>query len=251
MRRRWSRCRVSRETRIGSGTRRNIKIHNNTWSNNRPTKLHGGTRIHREREKALNGLPAGITVVRATPKNGGGNGEFWRAPSPRPGGAPAPKIGGGALTTSSPSRRSAPGEAGTRQPLPRHGWRSRCGESVPTRVQCGFPGTAWTTTARASPSDSAELQFNFVHHLDAPPPTCKVATHTTAKPSPGGGNRRSLRGRWRPGFYAPIGGPSLRWRRGYDGVRRCVNGHHRLLSGGPLFPSQTLLSLVRTRCPLH
>ena len=72
MRRRWSRCRVSRETRIGSGTRRNIKIQNNTWSNNRPTKLHGGTRIHREREKALNGLPAGITVVRATPKNGGG-----------------------------------------------------------------------------------------------------------------------------------------------------------------------------------
>ena len=31
------------------------------------------------------------------------------------------------------------------------------GESVPTRVQCGFPGTAWTTTARTSPSESGAL----------------------------------------------------------------------------------------------
>ena len=93
MRRRWSRCRVSRETRIGSGTRRNIKIHNNTWSNNRPKKLHGGTRIHREREKALDGLPARDHCGESDPQKRGGNGEFWRAPSPRPGGAPAPKIG--------------------------------------------------------------------------------------------------------------------------------------------------------------
>ena len=28
---------------------------------------------------------------------------------------------------------------------------------MPTRVQCGFPGTAWTTTARASPSESGAL----------------------------------------------------------------------------------------------
>ena len=31
------------------------------------------------------------------------------------------------------------------------------GQSVPTRVQCGFPGTAWTTTARARPSESGAL----------------------------------------------------------------------------------------------
>ena len=48
------------------------------------------------------------------------------------------------------------------------GWDMRCrrrtglypigfGESVPTRVQYGFPDTTWTTTARASPCDSADL----------------------------------------------------------------------------------------------
>ena len=31
------------------------------------------------------------------------------------------------------------------------------GQSVPTRVQCGFPGTTWTTTARTSPSESGAL----------------------------------------------------------------------------------------------
>ncbi len=31
------------------------------------------------------------------------------------------------------------------------------GESVPTRFQCGFPGTSWTTTARASPSERGAL----------------------------------------------------------------------------------------------
>ena len=36
-------------------------------------------------------------------------------------------------------------------------YRRGLGESVPTHVQCGFPGTAWTTTARALPSDSADL----------------------------------------------------------------------------------------------
>ena len=66
-------------------------------------------------------FPPGITVVRATPKNGGGNGELWRAPSPRPGGAPAPKKWG-ALSPPSPLPYGAPlrrARRGTREAQPR------------------------------------------------------------------------------------------------------------------------------------
>ena len=34
------------------------------------------------------------------------------------------------------------------------------GQSVPTRVQCGFPGTAWTTTARTAPSEREALWWS-------------------------------------------------------------------------------------------
>ena len=61
-------------------------------------------------------------------------------------------------------------------------YRRGLGESMPTRDQCGFPGTAWTTTARASPSDSADLQLSkscttYVRH-----PRCSRVTHTTPRP---------------------------------------------------------------------
>ena len=85
---------------------------------------------------------------------------FRVAHLPLPGGAPALKSRV-ALTTSSPSRRGAPDEAGTRQPPPRHGWRSRRGESVPTRVQQGFPGKAPTTAARALPSERKALRWSI------------------------------------------------------------------------------------------
>ena len=88
-----------------------------------------------------------------------GRGKWW-APLTPPRWRTSAEKGGVAPSTSSPSR-AAPRRAV-------RGGDARCrrrtrlypggfGESVPTRVQCGFPGTAWTTTARASPSDSADL----------------------------------------------------------------------------------------------
>ena len=114
VRRRWSRCRVSGETRIGSGTRRNIKTHNNTWSNNRTTKLHGGTRIHREREKALNGLPARDHCGESDPQKGEAKGVPTPVPLCPPAWRTSAKKGGVALTTSTPPVRHAvtPGEEG-------------------------------------------------------------------------------------------------------------------------------------------
>ena len=82
----------------------------------------------------LVGLPAGTTVVRATPSGEGRWGEFSCAPPPPARWRTSAKNEGVALTTSSPSRRGAPCDAGTRRAPPRHGCRSRRGESVPTRV---------------------------------------------------------------------------------------------------------------------
>jgi len=53
-----------------------------------------------------------------------------------------------------PTRRARPAHA---DPHPTALYRRGHGQSVPTRLQCGLPGTALTTTARALPSDSADL----------------------------------------------------------------------------------------------
>ena len=83
---------------------------------------------------ALDGLPARDHCGGSDPETRGGKGgqrpghlspRSWRTSAEKPGVAPS---------TSSPSRRSAPGEAGTRRAPPRHGCRRRRGESVPTRV---------------------------------------------------------------------------------------------------------------------
>ena len=73
-------------------------------------------------------------------------------------GASAPKIGGSLSPPSPPPvrRHDAPE---TPRPPPRHGCRSRRGESVPNRFQQGFPGKAPTIAARAPPSESADLSL--------------------------------------------------------------------------------------------
>ena len=108
----------------------------------------------------LEAFPPGITVEGATPEN-----EGWKD-GQRPGHLStgswhtSGQKGGFAPSTSSPSR-AAPrravrggGHAGRR---PTALYRGGLGESVSTHVQCGFPGTALTTAARAAPYDSAVL----------------------------------------------------------------------------------------------
>ena len=77
------------------------------------------------------------------------------------------------------------------------GWRGAPAPSNPDR------GKLSTTTARASPSESADLRWsNACTTCLRHPPPCKGATHTTARAwTPGAGNRRSFRGLWRPGFF--------------------------------------------------
>ena len=67
---------------------------------------------------------------------------------------------GVAPSTIPPSRaaRRRAGRGGDRRGRrPTALYRRGLGESVPTRVRCGFPGIASTTAARAAPSDSAVL----------------------------------------------------------------------------------------------
>ncbi len=105
-------------------------------------------------------FPPGITVEGATPEKGRGGGGFWRAPPPPPRCRTSGKKQGVAPSTSSPPVwRHDPACEGvdTRCRRPTGLYPIGFGQSVPTRVQCGFPGTAWTTTARASPSESGAL----------------------------------------------------------------------------------------------
>ena len=79
---------------------------------------------------------------------------------PLPGGAPAPKNRGSLSPPSPPPlrRHDAPCEAGTP-------WRGAAlgftpkdsGNPCQPASNAGFPGTTLTTTARAAPSDSADL----------------------------------------------------------------------------------------------
>ena len=105
-------------------------------------------------------FPPGISVDGATPEKGREGGGFWRAPPPPARWRTSAKNPGVAPSTSSPSR-AAPRRAKRGCDTP---CRHRTGlypigfaQSVPTRVQCGFPGTTWTTTARTSPSESGAL----------------------------------------------------------------------------------------------
>ena len=105
-------------------------------------------------------FPPGINVEGATPAGEGRWCDHRGAPPPPARCRTSGQKGGVAPSTSSPTRAA-----------PRRGVRAgdtRCrrptglypigfGQSVPTHVQCGFPGTAWTTTARASPSESGAL----------------------------------------------------------------------------------------------
>ena len=105
-------------------------------------------------------FPPGITVEGATPRNGEGCGGFWRAPPPPARWRTSAKNRGVAPSTSSPPvwRHDAPCEGVDTRCRRRTGlYPIGFGQSVSTRVQCGFPGTAWTTTARASPSESGAL----------------------------------------------------------------------------------------------
>ena len=104
-------------------------------------------------------FPPGITVEGATPNRGEG-GEFWRAPPTPARWRTSAKNRGVAPSTSSPScaapRRAVRGghaRGRHRTTL----YRRALQESVPTRAQCGFSGTARTTTARATPSESGAL----------------------------------------------------------------------------------------------
>ena len=105
-------------------------------------------------------FPPGITVEGATLKRGGEVVDFGVHHLPLPGGAPAPKIGGSLPPIPPPPvwRHDAPCEGVDTRCRHRTGlYPIGLGQSAPTRVQCGFPGTTWTTTARASPSESGAL----------------------------------------------------------------------------------------------
>ena len=99
----------------------------------------------------------------ATPNGEGRWCEFTGAPPPPARWRTSGKKHGVAPSTSSPSRaapsaRPASGDKRVRRRTALY--RRGLGQSVPTCVQCEFPGTAWTTTARAAPSDSADLQLS-------------------------------------------------------------------------------------------
>ncbi len=110
-------------------------------------------------DEALEAFPPGITVVRATPARG-----TRGVPTPVPLCPPPWRTSGqngGALPPLPPPpvrRDDAPCEGvDTRCRRPTGLYPIGFGQSVPTRVQCGFPGTSWTTTARASSSESGAL----------------------------------------------------------------------------------------------
>ena len=79
---------------------------------------------------------------------------------PLPGAAPAPKNTGSLPPLPPPPVRRHDAACEGADTRCRHRTRPYpigFGESVPTRIQCGFPGTTWTTTARTSPSERGAL----------------------------------------------------------------------------------------------
>ena len=100
------------------------------------------------------------SLWRERPPPGRGDGGIWRAPSPPARWRTSAEKMGVALTTISSSRAASRRTARGEENATRHRtarYRSGFGQSAPTLVQCGFPGTAWTTTARALPSERGAL----------------------------------------------------------------------------------------------
>ena len=149
-------------------------------------------------DEALEAFPPGITVEGATLKTRGGRVARGLATFPPARGAPAAKMRGSLPPPPPPPvrRHAAPCEAGRHRTAL---CRREFGGSLPTRLQCGFPGTTWTTTARTSPSEKGALEWS-----KRAPPLCATPRLKGGCPydgtgvTPGGGNRRSILLRSRP-----------------------------------------------------
>ena len=105
-------------------------------------------------------FPPGINVEGATPRKGEAKGVRTPVRLCPPPCRTSGQNGGVAPSTSSPPvRRHDAACEGVDTPCRRRTglYPIGCGQSASTRVQCGFPGTTWTTTARASPSESGAL----------------------------------------------------------------------------------------------
>ena len=172
----------------------------------------------------LEAFPPGITVEGATPENEGRKGgqrpghlstRSWRTSGQKTGVAPSTS----SPSCAAPRRAVRGGDAWGRRrtTLYRRGFE----ESVPTRFQCGFPGTAWTTTARAPPSERGALGWSKACATwCATPPFSVAHEYDATSLTPGGGNRRSIPLRPRPSFPAPLGRSYPRQGRGRHGIRR-------------------------------
>ena len=125
----------------------------------------GGSQSQVEQDNPGAGLPHFSLPARDhyggsdPPKRGRGSGPL-SGPLTPPRWRTSAKNRGVAPSTSSPPvwRHDAPCE-GVDTPCRRRTglYPKGFGQSAPTRVQCGFPGTTWTTTARTSPSESGAL----------------------------------------------------------------------------------------------
>ena len=137
-------------------------------------------------------------------------------------------------------------------PAPHGALPHRLWQSVPTRVQCGFPGTTWTTTARASPSESGALGF-----LKGRATSC--ATYVRHSPFVSGPpiRRHVLDPRRRKSSMVPrpfeAGDACSNWSilstraRGRNDVRPCPNRHRRWLAEEPLLLNWPLPGLELSR----
>ena len=197
-------------------------------------------------------LPVGITVVRATSPQGGQRAATLAATFVLPRGAPAAKRVGSLPPLPPPPVRchAAPCEAGTTQAgtalrFTAEDSRNPCqlASNADSRAQPGpqrrglrpLREERWGCQKRAPPDAPP----------DEPPPPFSVAHEYDATAlTPRGGNRRSIRGPWAPGFPAPIGGSSLRWHRSRHGFRRCPNRYQRWLAEEP-----PLLAWSLSGCP--
>ena len=107
-------------------------------------------------------FPPGITVERATRKGGGKGCPDPCPPLAFPVAHQRRKSRGRSLhrlpLPCGATTRRARGETRTRGRTALY--RRGLGQSVPTHPQCGLPGTAWTTTARALPSERMALRVS-------------------------------------------------------------------------------------------
>ena len=139
---------------------------------------------------------------------------FCLSPFTLPGAAPAAKNGGSLPPPSPPPvrRAGAPCEAGT----------TRGGAALRFTAEDSGNPCQPTSNADSQPQPAPQrrglrpLIVQICSCQNRAPPACATPRLKGGHPydgtalTPGGGNRRSFRGRWRPGFPAPIEGPSLR-----------------------------------------